>query len=123
VNKRIAHLAFAAIILVFSIGLVYLGLFQRISAQDEARTFHDLLMEVSQRMEEDDTFIVAIRLHTAIVPGEDVLIVPDTDATDKITRIISSIGEDYVCFDVIGGSARFTECIPLSNIASIRWLE
>jgi hypothetical protein len=92
-------------------------------AQETRKDFHMLIAELDQRMTSDETLQVAIRLHTPIVPDENVLVVPDTDSSDDITRDIAEIGEDFICFDVIGGSARFTECVPLSNIASIRWLE
>jgi hypothetical protein len=103
--------------------VILIGLAQRITAQETPKNYYELFLDLQEQMNQDANLQIAIRLHTPIVEDENVFIVPDFDASDNITRVLSEIGEDYVCFNVLGGSARFTECVPFSNIASIRWLE
>lgn len=73
----------------------------------------------------DETLQITILLHkpSPSADSEDGLIVPYTNTETNTTRLLSHIGKDYLCLDIIGGFARFTECIPFSNISGIRWLE
>ncbi len=95
----------------------------RANAQDSSRRFAELFTELMPQLQPDGELQIAIRLHTSIVEGENVLIVPQSrDSQEGVSRVVSEIGEDFLCFDVVGGSARFIECIPFSNIASVRYL-
>lgn len=44
------------------------------------------------------------------------------NSDDQVSRYISSVGEDYVCFDELAGQAYSIRCTPFSNIASISYL-
>ncbi len=92
-------------------------------AQDSVATMQLLFEQLQSQMNSDENFQVAIRLHSPIIPEESLIIVPDRrdGNDDDLSRFISEVGEDYICFDVVGGSVRTIECVPFSNIASIRY--
>lgn len=94
-------------------------------AQENTHNMRTMLEQLEEKMISDTDFQVAIRFVTPIIPDEDIVwVLPDhfTDDKDQMSRSISEIGDDYICFDVIGGAARFIECTPFSNIVSVRYL-
>jgi hypothetical protein len=97
---------------------------ETLQAQGQADNMRLLMEQLRNRIANESEFKVAIRFAIPLIPDEDVVwVIPDkleTD-TDEISRAISEIGDDYTCFDVIGGAARFIECTPFSNIVSIRY--
>ncbi|HEX3049419.1 MAG TPA: hypothetical protein VHP83_02110 [Aggregatilineaceae bacterium] len=79
-------------------------------------------ISLNQQSQNNPDFTFAIRFQTPLVPDDDIVyVLPDYgDSESDISRFVSEIGDDYVCFDVLGGSARFIQCTPFSNIVSVR---
>lgn len=50
--------------------------------------------------------------------------IPDVNVSDEdqVSRSISNIGDDYICFDELAGQANSIRCTPLSNIVSVSYL-
>ena len=118
--KRITSVS--TIIFIVMMVLMLLNYQSHLLSQTDASNFRALLEKYKDEMDLNEGFVIAIRLKTPIIPGEEVIIVPDKNesAEDEFSRVISEIGDDYICFDSLGGSARLIECVPFSNIASIR---
>jgi hypothetical protein len=59
-----------------------------------------------------------------LVADETSWIIPDENESDEdqISRDISDIGDDYICFDELAGQAYSVRCTLFSNIASISYL-
>jgi len=124
---RWSHAIIMNLVLLFlSLGLVLvLGRSAApLTAQESATDMRALLEHLNAQMTDEVGFQVAIRFAVPLIPDDDLAwVLPDRidSETDQITRSIAEIGDDYVCFDVFGGAARFIECTPFSNIVSVRY--
>jgi hypothetical protein len=96
-------------------------------AQEESLTqekqFSDVIKEYIGLAEQDDNIKVAFRLRTPLLENAQTYIVPTYRTNEEgISRVVSELGSDYVCFDTLGAGTRRLECVPFSNIASIDYL-
>lgn len=115
----------AIVILTSSVAVFVLGgSVESLNAQGSMTNMRSLLENLTDRMLNEDGFQVAIRFAEPLIPEDDLVwILPDRrdSDTDEITRAIAEVGDDYICFDITGGAARFMECTPFSNIVSVRY--
>lgn len=91
------------------------------SSQSEERRLRFLLEDLRERSEKETNFTITIVFHTPILPNQDYVVIPDRRISDEISRYISEIGEDYICFDAVLGAIREIECIPFTNIANVSY--
>jgi hypothetical protein len=111
-----------AVSILLIVTITQLG-FQRVAAQETSTNMRYLFEKIEKQMTSDSGFLVAIQFVTPIVEGEKTWVLPDTreKPNDEVSISISEIDDDYVCFDSLRGSARYIECTPYTNIASIRY--
>jgi hypothetical protein len=125
VNKKQLLIAGLCLVLVASFlipSLVYQAASLR--AQESSTNLRSLLERLNNQTSQNDGFQIAIQFRSPVVPDDETIwVIPDIreDASDEISRAISEIGDDYICFDVVRGGARFNECFPFSNIVSVRY--
>jgi hypothetical protein len=120
----VLNLIFTAVALVTLMFASDKGLeFPKLATDDSPSSMRTLLEELDERTETEEGFLIAIRFQTALVPDDDIVwVIPHRRENENdISRLISEIGDDYICFDVLGGNTRFIECTPFSNIVSIRY--
>ena len=93
-------------------------------AQNDTKTLRTLFERIDLQIKNNQDFLVAIQFQTPIVENKSVWVIPDSreKSGDEVSVYIGEIGDDYVCFDALRGSARYFECTPYSNIVSIRYL-
>ena len=124
-DKRGAILGAVIVLLVVLIARVYVSDATRtLNAQESPSNIRVLLEHLHAEMTEDPDLLIVIGLAVPMVPGESTtFVLPDRfeDDEDKLSRAISEIGEDYVCFDVVKGAVRTIECTPYSNIVRIAY--
>lgn len=122
---RIALVVFLFVLALNCVGLTAVILMQRSSySQVSSDSLGAVLNRLKTQIDEDPQFLIAIQFVAPLAEGEDtVWTIPDRRANDDISIQISDIGDDYVCFDSLRGSARYTECTPFSNIVVIRYLQ
>ncbi|MCU0499007.1 MAG: hypothetical protein MUF87_16775 [Anaerolineae bacterium] len=97
------------------------------STEDQAETLQTLFTQLMQ----DETYPpkrVEIRFVHPIADGEprdigynNTILPQYQDFSITVLNHISEVGVDFVCFTSTGGSVRYRECIPFSNIASVNF--
>lgn len=94
-------------------------------AQETAQNLRSLFERLNEQIQANRGFEIVVKFKTPLVEGQDTWIIPDTrsaDPNDEISIYISEIGDDYICFDAVRGSARDIDCTPYSNIVLVRHL-
>ncbi|MEO8610775.1 MAG: hypothetical protein ABI690_22950 [Chloroflexota bacterium] len=121
-NKKILVIF---LVLTLTIGAVVLTISSlRVTlAQNSTENMQSLFERIDEQIKANQGFMISIQFQTPIIENEPVWVIPDTREKDgdEVSVAISEIGDDYVCFDALRGSARYMECTPYSNIASIRY--
>lgn len=112
------------ILLIMMIVLTALSIFtmniRYISAEIDTLNMMSLFEKLNHQIANDQDFFIAIQFVTPLVGGEEVWLIPYRgEAPEDISVYINEIGDDYICFDSIRGSARYLECTPYSNIAGV----
>ncbi len=94
---------------------------QVLNAQESISDMQALLERIHNNTLEDSDLKIIMRLVVPMSPGYDtIFVLPDRFESDaSVSRVISEIGDDYVCFDVLKMAVRTIECTPFSNIVSI----
>ncbi len=127
VNKKIIPYVVAilgALVIVQILVILYILPTKGAHAQEEIlvqeRYFSDVIEEYIALAEQDDNIRVAFRLRTSLLENAQTYVVPTRRTNEEgISRVVSEIGSDYVCFNTTGAGTRRLECVPFSNIASI----
>jgi hypothetical protein len=112
------------VILALSILLLIAFLFTQVISHTKAAD--NLASNMSQLLKQlnDNKKPILFQFVVPIVADETLWSIPSNtqNSEDEISRYISSVGDDYVCFDELAGQAYSIRCTPFSNIASISYL-
>jgi hypothetical protein len=98
-------------------------LITQVYSQSEASDSSAKISLLLKQLDQDGKQIL-FRFTIPLVADETVWAIPDEiqGDEDEISRYISDIGDDYICFDELAGQAYSIRCTPFSNIVSISYL-
>ncbi|MCU0499013.1 MAG: hypothetical protein MUF87_16805 [Anaerolineae bacterium] len=126
VNKRVVNVialtAFTAVISILVIMLVS----TTASTQERMETMQTLFTQL-MRDDANPSKFIEVRYINPVADiareiGYNNIVIPSYKKNeDTVLTSISEVGSDFVCFSITGGSVRYRECIPFSNIASVNF--
>jgi hypothetical protein len=111
----------AIIFLVFLLFLLTISFVSESQAQDAPVDFGHFLQDLNVRMSNQEGFLVTFQFQTPLIDDEDVWTLGGQENTTL--RVISEIGNDYLCFQETAGGVRFVRCTAFDNIISVSYIQ
>lgn len=114
--------------LVVTLALVLIGVYTNTpintkAQENENKTMRLFLESLNANIKDQPGFQVSVTFAIPLTDSEETRwTIPYTSENGEIQRIFGVIGDDFVCFYELAGSAPIGHCTPYSNIVAVSWL-
>ena len=91
-------------------------------AQSSASNMRQMLEDLSFQIDETPGFSIGFKFVEPLIDDELSWSIPYSDREFGVERWIGEIGDDYICFFELAGSANIVRCTPYTNIVGVVYL-